>query len=437
VFTPEQSAMNYCAVVSVGMYCLSFVFTNASHAQYVPVYDKNGNTRFSPNFRSEDVRTPTIVRPYISNVKPTAYESYADRSRKAAASNASVVNERRVNNTKYADANGLYVERSSSNNLVGYYNFKTGQQVITHSFTAYKRESEGYYGLELDKWGFLDKTGKVMIPFRYDEIHNVFTDGIAKVELAGKMFWIDKNGNEVSNEEVNRIQSAARFKMYIEVAPTADENGLRLATKKRNDKILYCYLNSENIEVIGADYYVNYLPLSEGFYAFRCSSGNNIPFWVFVDKNNKRLANAWYSSIHSTFKNGTAKVSLYVPGGGNVKEGATIWIDKEGKEVIVTAPPPPTDAQLEKARDLAYQAENLTNLHLGNKRLETKNYSEAITFYSTVIQQNVKTTMPAAYFGRGKTKLLLNEQQAACLDLKMAVTLGHSGAKELISIHCN
>lgn len=46
------------------------------------------------------------------------------------------------------------------------------------------------------KWGFIDKTGKIIIPLQYDRVHG-FYKGKAKVKLNGKEFYIDKEGNEV------------------------------------------------------------------------------------------------------------------------------------------------------------------------------------------------------------------------------------------------
>jgi hypothetical protein len=46
-----------------------------------------------------------------------------------------------------------------------------------------------------DKWGFIDKTGKEVIPLKYDAMEE-FSDGMAKVELDGKTLYIDRQGNE-------------------------------------------------------------------------------------------------------------------------------------------------------------------------------------------------------------------------------------------------
>lgn len=46
------------------------------------------------------------------------------------------------------------------------------------------------------KWGFVDKTGKEVIPLKYDWT-TIFENGKAKVGLNGREFYIDKTGKEV------------------------------------------------------------------------------------------------------------------------------------------------------------------------------------------------------------------------------------------------
>lgn len=47
-------------------------------------------------------------------------------------------------------------------------------------------------------WGYVDKTGKEVIPCQYDSAKN-FKDGLAKVELDGKSFYINRNGEKVKD----------------------------------------------------------------------------------------------------------------------------------------------------------------------------------------------------------------------------------------------
>ena len=56
---------------------------------------------------------------------------------------------------------------------------------------------EGLAGVKLNgKWGFIDKTGKEVIPFKYD-FACAFSGGLAKVRLNGKWGFIDETGREI------------------------------------------------------------------------------------------------------------------------------------------------------------------------------------------------------------------------------------------------
>ena len=50
-----------------------------------------------------------------------------------------------------------------------------------------------------DKWGFIDKTGKEVIPFRYDYALDFSAEGIAHVKFEGMWFYINKKGECVTN----------------------------------------------------------------------------------------------------------------------------------------------------------------------------------------------------------------------------------------------
>ncbi|MEI7480733.1 MAG: WG repeat-containing protein [Elusimicrobiota bacterium] len=49
--------------------------------------------------------------------------------------------------------------------------------------------------LQKTKWGFIDKTGKEVIPFKYDQVSG-FKNGAAKAVFEGKVFYIDNTGAE-------------------------------------------------------------------------------------------------------------------------------------------------------------------------------------------------------------------------------------------------
>ncbi|MDR1096634.1 MAG: WG repeat-containing protein [Tannerella sp.] len=84
----------------------------------------------------------------------------------------------------------------------GKYGFKdrnTGEIVIPPKYDyEWLSFSEGLAGAILnDKWGFIDKTGKEIIPLKYDWTYS-FSEGKAKVRLNNEEFFIDKQGNKIN-----------------------------------------------------------------------------------------------------------------------------------------------------------------------------------------------------------------------------------------------
>ncbi|MDR3110604.1 MAG: WG repeat-containing protein, partial [Planctomycetaceae bacterium] len=63
--------------------------------------------------------------------------------------------------------------------------------------------SEGLIAVKKDgKWGYIDASGKIVIPFLFDEVTS-FQYGIAKVKHEKTHYTIDRNGNELTDGEVN------------------------------------------------------------------------------------------------------------------------------------------------------------------------------------------------------------------------------------------
>jgi hypothetical protein len=70
-------------------------------------------------------------------------------------------------------------------------------QKLTRDYDFIDTCSEGLARVEINgKWGFIDQTGKEVIPCKYDEA-DFFNKGVAKVNLNGKIYFIDKEGNKV------------------------------------------------------------------------------------------------------------------------------------------------------------------------------------------------------------------------------------------------
>lgn len=109
------------------------------------------------------------------------------------------------------DAEKGYIELKQGEEYK-YYNFKFEEKNITEiktSNTLYKSKKEG-------KYGFVDKEGKVVVDYQYDDVTEQNQYGYAGIKKDGKWGAIDKNGNIVQEptyhlEEYLKIDFIGRW----------------------------------------------------------------------------------------------------------------------------------------------------------------------------------------------------------------------------------
>lgn len=90
-----------------------------------------------------------------------------------------------------------YVEINGQRRLRCGFIDKTGKLVVPPQYDEVRGFSEGYAALKIDgKWGFINKTGKEVVSPHYDHVKD-FSEGLAAVEIDGKWGYIDKTGGEV------------------------------------------------------------------------------------------------------------------------------------------------------------------------------------------------------------------------------------------------
>ena len=84
------------------------------------------------------------------------------------------------------------------NDKIGYFNVKT-LQLLNPQFEDGNEFSEGLAGVmdEHEKWGFIDKNGSLIIPFKYDDIDWHFENDSIQVELNSKEFYINKKDENI------------------------------------------------------------------------------------------------------------------------------------------------------------------------------------------------------------------------------------------------
>lgn len=187
---------------------------------------------------------------------------------------------------------------------------KTGKVVIPAEYGTTDEFSEGLAAVEKDgKFGFIDKTGKTVIPFQYSWAEysssmfrplESFHEGLATVLQDGKFGYIDKTGAEVIPRQ---YQTAMSF-----------SEGL--AAVEKDGK--WGYIDKTGKEVIPFQYDGG-LSFSEGLAAVK-KDGK----WSFIDKAGKEVLSVPYDDVYP-FSEGLAAVQ---------EDGKWGYIDKTGKLVI-------------------------------------------------------------------------------------------------------
>ena len=158
------------------------------------------------------------------------------------------------------------------------------------------RFSEGLAKVKLnDKWGFINKDGREVIPCKYDWV-NLFLKGLAKVKLNRKYGYIDRTGREVIPCKYDGINAFSEGLAKVEL----------------NDK--YGYIDRTGREVIPCKY--------DGIGDFVEGLALVILNWKlgFIDKIGREVIPLKYDSA-SQFYRGLAHAKL------NGKQG---YIDKQG-----------------------------------------------------------------------------------------------------------
>ena len=182
----------------------------------------------------------------------------------------------------------FYLQRASVLNFLKIY------------YKDYYGFSDGLAVVELnDKFGFIDKTGREVIPLIYDNAYS-FSNGLAIVALNGKYGFIDETGREV-------------IPFKYDGAKAFSEGFARVLLNNK-----YGYIDTDGKEVIPFKYDFAY-NFFEGF--ARVVLNNK---YGFIDKTGRELTPCKYNYAND-FREGLATVKL------NDKFG---YIDKTGKEVI-------------------------------------------------------------------------------------------------------
>ena len=212
--------------------------------------------------------------------------------------------------------------------------YKTGDVVIPFKYDEAYNFSEGLAEVELNgKLGFVDKSGKVVVPLKYDWVGS-FSEGLAAVRLNGKLGFVDKSGTEVVplkydgardfHEGFARVRLNDRYG-YIdmsgnEVVPlkygNAEDFHEGLARVLLNGK--FGFIDKSGTEVVPLKY-VHAWNFHEGLAAVGLKGK-----WGVIDMSGNEVVPLKYDIVHVS-EEGLVTVKL---------KGKWGFIDKSSKEVV-------------------------------------------------------------------------------------------------------
>ena len=179
------------------------------------------------------------------------------------------------------------------------------------------------------KCGYVDKTGKTVIPFKFDTVEE-FSDGLALVSVDGLYGYIDETG-----EIVVPFKLLSRgYTPYAFFGPRSFSEGLAQVFGSLDDAVGHCFIDKTGKPAVLLDDkdYVVLGSFSEGLVPYGIMNTNmdsySLYIWGYMDRNCKGVIPAVYTQALD-FSEGLACVR---------KEFADYeqwgFIDKTGKAVI-------------------------------------------------------------------------------------------------------
>lgn len=107
--------------------------------------------------------------------------------------------EQKINTNRYSSVSSVFISgllEVAANGKKGFIN-QDGEEVISTEYDDVgTTEEEPIAVRKGEKWGFVNKAGKIIIPFIYDSAQGFGTTGQALVEKDGQRYYINKNGRK-------------------------------------------------------------------------------------------------------------------------------------------------------------------------------------------------------------------------------------------------
>lgn len=193
-------------------------------------------------------------------------------------------------------------------NTIGYDNTKDYIDEIDSRYEVTYVPKEGLQPVRKNgKYGYIDETGKEVIPLIYDEAWG-FSSGRAVIKLNDKEGLIDTKGNLVVNNIYDYCSSVCEDMIIVGI------NGKKNALDRK-----YGYVD-KNGNVIVEPTYSKAFDFSEGLAAVKINEK-----YGFIDKTGKLVIEAKYDYVYDSFQEGLAAVRL---------DGYYGYINKSGETVI-------------------------------------------------------------------------------------------------------
>jgi hypothetical protein len=148
------------------------------------------------------------------------------------------------------------------------------------------------------KFGYMDKSGILVIEARFDGAAP-FSDGLARVEIDGKLSFIDKTGKVAISTGLNLDEDFERNSGDFSEGLAGVSEGMDTTVTDGN----YAFVDKSGKIVLRTDFSYAF-PFSEGLAAGYVSTRDK---WGYIDKTGKMVIPATYDSADS-FSEGLAAV---------------------------------------------------------------------------------------------------------------------------------
>jgi hypothetical protein len=206
------------------------------NAQYVPNYNNQGNQRSSYDKAAEEARNRNTIKLDVSSKTERAVsETPREKEARMAASRKAVeaADKERYGVYDYIGKEKDGLRPVKLKNKWGYLN-REGKVVIPVVYDQLDFNGNGLFGIRLsNKWGFADGTGNVVIPIIYSSVVSGFTsEGIATVSKGKNIVYINKRGVIVYDYK-------SSFSDGISVVALGEKKGFINGAEKQITALIY------------------------------------------------------------------------------------------------------------------------------------------------------------------------------------------------------